>query len=419
MAQETLLPDNRTAFEEAADLTGSRASELRDGLRDLVKPYAIPATHLPWLAWGLSVDLWKQNWPEDQKRAQTARSLPFHAIKGTQTAIAQALAVMGAEARRFVVPPATTYMTRALTEEDRTAYLDRFAQLRVYPFVARGITGRFGLFLSCKRGLGTTGLGPVNPVSLKGTRYIRTATLYDRGVETSLTFRSVTPERVGSANAMAFDEVILGPKPTAAIHLDATPKARAFLIDDQSVRRRVLRIPRDASYSYRLGREQYTTVLPEGELIDVRPQSIAEAHPAQATSVFPSATGQRVLGGHLPETIAWRYLYSRWHIHDPDRVPDTQWRSTHLGHTRLGMPAYHAEVLTRIKGRRHPRTAGAFVNGYMVAAIREPIADAREAVMVSKSLRDKVLINSKTYRLPRAGDRRALGALKIGTFIEV
>jgi hypothetical protein len=83
------------------------------------------------------------------------------------------------------------------------------------------------------------------------------------------------------------------------------------------------------------------------------------------------------------------------------------------------MPAYHAEVLTRIKGRRHPRTAGAFVNGYMVAAIREPIADAREAVMVSKSLRDKVLINSKTYRLPRAGDRRALGALKIGTFIEV
>ena len=50
MAQATLLPDNRTAFEEAADLTGARASTLRDGLRDLVKPFDIPSPHLPWLS---------------------------------------------------------------------------------------------------------------------------------------------------------------------------------------------------------------------------------------------------------------------------------------------------------------------------------------------------------------------------------
>ena len=91
MAQETLLPDNRTAFEEAVDLTGADALALRDGLRELVKPFDIPSAHLPWLSWGLSVDLWRDAWPEEKRRVQTARSLPFHAIKGTQTAIAQAL----------------------------------------------------------------------------------------------------------------------------------------------------------------------------------------------------------------------------------------------------------------------------------------------------------------------------------------
>ena len=33
MAQDTLLPDNRTAFEEAADLTGARIADLHDGWR--------------------------------------------------------------------------------------------------------------------------------------------------------------------------------------------------------------------------------------------------------------------------------------------------------------------------------------------------------------------------------------------------
>jgi hypothetical protein len=419
MGQETLLPDNRTAFEEAADLTGARIAELPVALRHLIRPRDVPETHLPWLSWGLSVDLWDSSWPVETKRNRTARALPFHAIKGTQTAISEALNVMGADPRRFVVPPAKTYVAKALTDEERAAYLDRFAQLRVYPFVARGITGRYGLFLSCARGLGTTGLGPVNPVSLEGTRYIRTAKLYDQGEETSLTIRVVTPESLGRFEAFAYDEVIIGPKPTAAIHLGAPPKAHSFLVDDYGVRQRMVRIPRDTNYTYRLGREQYTTVWPEGQLIDVQPRFVAEAHDKQETALHPGAPGARLLGACLPPSVAWRYLYERWHIHDPDRVPDQRKRSTHLGVTRLGMPAYTAEVLTRIKGRRHPRTVGRFVNGFFVAASSRPIENARSATMAAKSLRDKVLINTKTYRLPKVGDRRPMGRVRLGEYIEV
>jgi hypothetical protein len=419
MSRETLLPDNRTAFEEAADLTGARVSELPVDLRDLVKPFDVPTTHLPWLAWGLSVDLWDKDWTEEKKRSRTARSLPFHAIKGTQTAIAEALAVMGAEARRFIVPPSKTFMSKAFTEEERAAYLDRFAQLRVYPFIQRGVAGINTRFLSAPDGPGTSFMGPNNPVAPQGTRYVRTATVYDRGEETTITVRTVKPESVGSFEAIEYDEVVIAAKPTAALHLNGGAKAKAYLIDDFGVRKRIVRIPRAVNYSYRLGREQYTTVLPDGDLIDVRPQFVAETHDAQQASVFPGAPGQRVLGACLPETISWRHLYERWHIHDPERVLEERKRSTHLGYTRLGMPPYNAEVVTRIKGRRHPRTAGQYVNGYIVAASRKPIADAREAVRVSKSLRDKVLINTKTYRLPRPGDRQDVGSITIGEYIEV
>jgi hypothetical protein len=82
------------------------------------------------------------------------------------------------------------------------------------------------------------------------------------------------------------------------------------------------------------------------------------------------------------------------------------------------MPPYHAEVRTRITGKKAPRSVGLFVNGHLLTGNRKPIADIREAVRVSKSLRDKILLDTKTYRFPRAGDRLRLGTVKIGTFIE-
>jgi len=422
MTRETLLPINRTRFEEAADLTGAQIDELPVDIRLLKQPYKVPESHLPWLAWGLSVDLWKRDWPVEKKRVVTARSLRFHQIKGTQTAIEQALRIMDVEPRRFIVPPAKTYMMNALTDDERERFLDRFAQLRIYPFVKRGIGWEGAAFLGHNRGLGEIVGGPVNPVNLEGTKWTRTAKLWDKGEETTLTFRTVKPESVGEFGATEFDEVVLGAKPTKAIHLDAPPKANRYLIDDFSVRRRVVRVSRDVNYAYRLGREEYATYYPDGDLIDVRPSYMADKHPAQAKSLFPAAErGDDVIatigGKHLPPSIAWRHLYERWHIHDPERIIADRVRSTHLGFTRLGMPAYHAEARVRITNRRWPRTAGQHVFGFLVRADQTKIEDARQAINVSRSLRDKIWIDTKTYRRPKVGDRLRYGSINLGEFI--
>lgn len=417
MTRQTLLPPNHTAFEEAFDLTGARIDDVAVEIPKLVRPREIPATHLAWLAWGLSVDLWEPEWSEEKHRSLAARALPMHARKGTQASIAEHIRIMGAEPLRFIVPPAKTFMMEGFTEEERQAFLARFPQLRIYPFVARG-TYRFAHFTSGAFGRSKAFLDAscIKDVGA-WSRYIRTARLWDRGEEATLTIRAVTPEGVGRFHAAEFDEVVLGAKPTKALHLDTPPKARAFLVDDFGVAQRMIRIPRDASYSYRLGRETWTTTYPKADLVDVRPQSVAERHDGQPTALYVTKR-QFILGKHLPPTISWRFIYERWHIHNPERVPDVRIRSTHLGFTRLGMPPYHAEVRTRIRGKLAPRTAGPFVNGYLMTGNRKPIADVREAVRVSKSLRDRILLDTKTWRFPRAGDRLKVGTVTLGRFIE-
>jgi hypothetical protein len=416
MARQTLLPPNHTAFEEAYDLTGAQIDELAVKIPKLVRPWEIPATHLAWLAWGLSVDLWEPEWTQEKHRTLAARALPMHARKGTQASIAEHIRIMGADPRRFIVPPAKTYMMEGFTEDERQAFLARFPQLRVYPFVTRG-TYRFAHFTSAAFGRAKAFLDACCIKDVGAwSRYIRTARLWDRGEETTLTIRAVTAEGVGKFHAAQFDEVVLGAKPTRALHLDAPPKARAYLVDDFGVAQRMIRIPRDASYSYRLGRETYTTTWPDADLIDVRPQHVAEQHQGQPTALYATKR-QFILGKHLPLTVSWRFIYERWHVHDPARVPDVRIRSTHLGFTRLGMPPYHAEVRTRIKGKLAPRTAGPFVNGYLMTGNRKPIADVREAVRVSKSLRDRILLDTKTWRFPRAGDRLKVGTVTLGRYI--
>ena len=158
--------------------------------------------------------------------------------------------------------------------------------MRVYPYVARA-TYRFANFTTAAFGRPKAYLGACM-VKDNGawSRWVRTAELWDKGVETTLTIRAVKGETVGRFYAADYDEVILAPKPTAAIHLNAPPKAHPYLIDDSGVAQRIVRIPRDASYTYRLGRETYTTVYPDGDLIEIEPEKVAEEHDGQAGALY-------------------------------------------------------------------------------------------------------------------------------------
>jgi phage tail P2-like protein len=60
-------------------------------------PATCPAALLPWLAQGVSVDVWSDAWPEAQKRAVIAASPMVHRLKGTLGAVRRALAAFSLE----------------------------------------------------------------------------------------------------------------------------------------------------------------------------------------------------------------------------------------------------------------------------------------------------------------------------------
>jgi phage tail P2-like protein len=89
-----LLPPNATASEIALDDSTARLSVVVD-VEKLWNVATCPAALLPWLAWSLSVDEWKDDWSETVKRSVIAASYEIHSHKGTPYSIKKALLAMG------------------------------------------------------------------------------------------------------------------------------------------------------------------------------------------------------------------------------------------------------------------------------------------------------------------------------------
>jgi Phage tail protein (Tail_P2_I) len=434
-----LLPPNSTPFEKAVSEVSERVDDIETPLRQLWRPDIIREDILPFLAWAYSVDVWYDTWPLEKKRWVTDRSIWLHRNKGTETGIAAHIDLVGGKLLRAIVPPAKTFLMPALTNAEREAFLALFAQLRIYPYVSRGTyrfahftSKAFGRSKSFLAGANDPGVGYVKDVGA-WSRWVRTAKLWDRGVETNLTIRAVKAgEFVGRFDAVDYDEVILPAKPSAAIFPDGDFNAerktgKAFLQDGIYVGERFVRVSREADYDFRLGRETYTTTLPGEPLINVRPRSIAEVHIGQGYALYNGglpgkkqflmdASNRRQK--YLPPSIAWRYLYEQWHIHDPERVIPERKRSIHLDYTRLGMPPYNAELTVGITGKAYPKEAWRFVWGHLHVNNVEALGRARYATRVSMAVRDKILIQTKTWRPPRPGDRIKVGEAYVGQLVQ-
>ena len=87
-----LLPPNSTALERAlATVTNKRFDQLPVPIRSLWNADSCPVDLLGWLAWAVSVDVWRDEWSEAQKREAIRSSFFVHTHKGTIGAVRRAL----------------------------------------------------------------------------------------------------------------------------------------------------------------------------------------------------------------------------------------------------------------------------------------------------------------------------------------
>jgi phage tail P2-like protein len=430
-----LLPPNATALERAIAGPLGRFNDLSVlpvPLDQLYRWDTCPTAFLPWLAWANSVDIWDEAWPEETKRNLIRESFELHRRKGSIYAISRYIAYAGGTLRRAITPPDRCYAGASMSQAERAAWLDRFPQIRIYNFRS-GSNWSYGAFVSKgayrlpKTFLGATAFAYQTDA---WARYGRRAFLWDKGSHhlasgQEVALRWAERTRVDEHGvATTFEQVFIPGTAVKGLFLGSASAAgnvagKRFPVESAANTRVVslaIQMPYAAA-SDRLTR--HTSVGPGLKPVSVFPRKVAERGTRRGGQVFAGMTrrerwldretGQRhvirgFVHGHLPPTTAGDRLYDRIDLHDPARLPHKHGASTFLGHTRLGMPAYHMQLDVEIRGQRTPKQADRFVAGYLVKSDQKRLRDVCAAIVRAKSARDKVLLRTALHRPPNSTD---------------
>lgn len=86
-----LLPPNASRLERRLAQGTACIDQMQVPLRELWDAQTCPERFLPWLAWGLAVDRWDDDWDTDLKRAVIENSMNTHKIRGTRRAVREAV----------------------------------------------------------------------------------------------------------------------------------------------------------------------------------------------------------------------------------------------------------------------------------------------------------------------------------------
>ncbi|WP_311270841.1 phage tail protein I [Sphingobium sp. WCS2017Hpa-17] len=87
MTYPSLLPPGSTPLQRNIEQAAASLLDIDVPLRQQWSPEDCPVEDLPWLVWGLSIDIWKSKWTEQQKREAAADAIAFQRRKGTRASL--------------------------------------------------------------------------------------------------------------------------------------------------------------------------------------------------------------------------------------------------------------------------------------------------------------------------------------------
>ncbi|WP_336488288.1 phage tail protein I [Methylobacterium nigriterrae] len=416
-----LLPTNHTPFEGRLAETSARVSDVPVPLDTLSQPTAVTGRFLPFVAWGLSVDVWPGAGDDTAHRAAVAASLPLHQRKGTPYALRRYVALTGAEVTKFRRPPATAHLGPSFTAADRAAWLTHYPELRIYPYRGKAKRKRsFFLrasFLTAK-GAAQRGLLPSSAEDRAG----RVATLYDRGVEVPLRV-TVTTRLDESRIAIVEEQVhLLNLRPLTAF-LGYEGRRRFLGGGAQS---KTVRLTHSVAYAAATTGRKRLVVSPSQTPIDPTPVEVHGHTTAPRAKLFLGKGLGRFLGVNANPAPSTSYLrvYDTVWLYEPGRhVPPGRGRFF-LSRTRLGQPPFTADVNVRITRPVTPRKAFVGPRQYLnrkhlLPADRSRLDEALRAIRSARSLRDQVYVDLDHHAILSPGPNLLCGDAVCGDQVEI
>lgn len=131
--------------------------------------------------------------------------------------------------------------------------------------------------------------------------------------------------------------------------------------------------------------------------------------------------GGRASAKYLPRSTAWQYMYERYYLFDPDRVPDARISSIYMGNARFGIHKYTAQALIEITTTMPVFyiSTTRYLRGFFRPKQTEAIARLLRGVRASMAVRDTILVDTAVHRTLQLRDIiDASGRVSVGEMVE-
>ncbi|MEN5275758.1 phage tail protein I [Brucella sp. TWI432] len=374
---------------------------------DLVKkmrdPFLCSVSHLPFLAWGRGVDLWRENWPEWKKRRITAEIYEMKGLKGTLPGINKYLSFVDAEIYDAIIPPVGVYLTD-YSPDTLAEWRKQFDELRLYPYSIPGERPAFAIGDGTREVPGY--VGGFFVMENEAARYYgRRATIISDGVE----FEIRSFDQMGTwGSDVALDVT------TFAIPAEASPND--VIVDHSYIghsfisnknRGRLITVGRDGT----LGTGQIPAGIESVTPLNISPERVYERHAGRYLEPFLTE-GSRTGVDHsfVYSDVAAQYIYDRWRLLDESKINVGQAGglfAPFINYSYIALDPFTALLRVKATYEKEGRWAyvgDTFIGHSYIGLNTERVNDVGEAIYKSRSLRDQVWFTTATYRPMKIND---------------
>lgn len=400
--REHFLPANSTKFETSLSESLARIQDVPVPIDTLWSWDKCPLSHLPWLAWALSVDFWNQDWPEHKKRLVCKEAFEVHSLKGTLAGVRKYLEYADAVLVDAILPPQEGFLGD-FDEELTDFWRSQLPQIHIRPFVNNDNDYTFYL----DDGFLDDGFIGENDIG----QYVgRKAYYVHDGVETEI-------EWLTGAGPFAPDGVERFAIPTLkddhTFYLDDGFLDSEFLTDADEI----------AAEIVGLNRAGLGNLLTAGYTVtDAEPEIVPLEYFAGEKELY--LDDGFLDDGHLMGFEIQPEFYEKFYLYIPEKFPPAPPDPyAYLDHTRFGFDEFTAELKVQINDTTDDPhffflDEGFLDDGFVGEPDFKDLWQALDAIEMSKSLRDDVFVDTQVKRQVQFGDNVLLGDLVLGEFIE-
>lgn len=417
-AGSQVLYQNASGLEKAlADTDAYRlTATYAELVRDQWDPVAISAENLPYLAWGVGVNLWEDVWDDAVRRGWVADQWSYKAVRGTPAAYRLALANSGYTVTQMVRPPQGFWLAPDLTKAEWDYWIRQMPELRIYYGPKQGVRGDDDFFLdgpddgTVQRAY--TGYADVDflPLDDGFALYGRYTLIRQNGIDTpafrieynpaSETLPSVEYERVSTQGVSELGGVFV-----AEDALD-----EAIFLDFEETAPHLYTIKLDRTYSHNLSSLSLTTVVPDLEPISPRYETNSDIGDGSLYSFSDGSFWDDPGFGYVDITDGGEYLLAdSIYLFDKDVNAILTRGISFLDVARFGLPTYYAEI--QIDTHAVDNSWGTYIENAFLDGVDfyldedTTVTDrAMRAVVDAKALRDTIAVSLAPVRPVTMGD---------------